>query len=50
MAVAYPPRAVGEPCPTAMLGEGAHLLNSKGERFFKSKTARRSWFAKNIIK
>lgn len=33
MVVAYPPGAVGEPCPTAMLGEGAHLLNSKGERF-----------------
>lgn len=33
MVVAYPPGAVGEPCPTAMLGEGAHLLNSKGDRF-----------------
>lgn len=28
-----PPAAVGEPCPTAMLGEGAYLLNNKGERF-----------------
>lgn len=28
-----PLAAVGEPCPTAMLGEGAHLLNSLGERF-----------------
>lgn len=28
-----PPGAVGEPCPTAMLGEGACLLNSDGERF-----------------
>ncbi len=28
-----PPAAVGEPCPTAMLGEGAHLLNNRGERF-----------------
>jgi len=28
-----PPEAVGEPCPTAMLGEGAYLLNNKGERF-----------------
>ena len=28
-----PPDAVGEPCPTAMLGEGAYLLNSRGERF-----------------
>lgn len=33
MVVAYPPGAVGEPCPTAMLGEGAYLLNSKNERF-----------------
>lgn len=33
MVVAYPEGAVGEPCPTAMLGEGAYLLNSKGERF-----------------
>lgn len=29
----YPPSIRGEPCPTAMLGEGAHLLNNKGERF-----------------
>jgi aspartate oxidase len=28
-----PPDAEGEPCPTAMLGEGAYLLNSLGERF-----------------
>lgn len=28
-----PPEAAGEPCPTAMLGEGAYLLNSNGERF-----------------
>ncbi|MCD8351600.1 MAG: FAD-binding protein [Planctomycetaceae bacterium] len=28
-----PPGAVGEPCPTAMLGEGAYLLNKDGERF-----------------
>ncbi len=28
-----PPGAIGEPCPTAMLGEGAYLLNNKGERF-----------------
>lgn len=33
MVVAYPKGAVGEPCPTAMLGEGGHLLNSKKERF-----------------
>ena len=33
MVVLSPPGAVGEPCPTAMLGEGAHLLNSAGERF-----------------
>ena len=28
-----PPGARGEPCPTAMLGEGAYLLNNRGERF-----------------
>lgn len=28
-----PPEAAGEPCPTAMLGEGAYLLNNNGERF-----------------
>jgi len=28
-----PAEAAGEPCPTAMLGEGAYLLNNKGERF-----------------
>ena len=33
MVVISPPGAAGEPCPTAMLGEGARLLNSKGERF-----------------
>ena len=33
MVVAYPKGAVGEPCPTAMLGEGGYLLNSKKERF-----------------
>lgn len=33
MVVMDPPGAVGEPCPTAMLGEGAYLLNSQGERF-----------------
>ncbi|MDR1835615.1 MAG: FAD-binding protein [Fusobacteriaceae bacterium] len=33
MVVMDPPGALGEPCPTAMLGEGGHLLNSKEERF-----------------
>ncbi|MGL4790214.1 MAG: FAD-binding protein, partial [Anaerotignaceae bacterium] len=33
MVVLSPEGAVGEPCPTAMLGEGAHLLNTKGDRF-----------------
>ncbi len=33
MVVLYPKGAKGEPCPTAMLGEGGHLLNNKGERF-----------------
>lgn len=33
MVVLDPPDARGEPCPTAMLGEGAHLLNTDGERF-----------------
>lgn len=33
MIVLGPEGAVGEPCPTAMLGEGAQLLNSRGERF-----------------
>lgn len=28
-----PADAAGEPCPTAMLGEGAYLLNNRGERF-----------------
>ncbi|MCS7233784.1 MAG: FAD-binding protein [Synergistetes bacterium] len=29
----HPPSLRGEPCPTAMLGEGAYLLNKNGERF-----------------
>jgi len=33
MVVLSPPSARGEPCPTALLGEGAYLLNGKGERF-----------------
>ena len=33
MVILNPKGAVGEPCPTAMLGEGAHLLNSDNERF-----------------
>jgi aspartate oxidase len=33
MVTLAPAGAKGEPCPTAMLGEGAYLLNSKGERF-----------------
>ena len=33
MVVMEPESAIGEPCPTAMLGEGAYLLNSDGERF-----------------
>lgn len=33
MVVMSPSGAVGEPCPTAMLGEGAYLLNNEGERF-----------------
>ncbi|GAB6086910.1 FAD-binding protein [Alkaliphilus crotonatoxidans] len=33
MVVLSPPGALGEPCPTAMLGEGAHLLNTQMERF-----------------
>ena len=33
MVVLYPEEAKGEPCPTAMLGEGAYLRNTEGERF-----------------
>lgn len=33
MVMLYPEKVKGEPCPTAMLGEGAYLLNSKEERF-----------------
>lgn len=37
MVVVAPAGVVGEPCPTAMLGEGAYLLNAKGERFLLQK-------------
>ncbi|MCX7775388.1 MAG: FAD-binding protein [Rectinemataceae bacterium] len=33
MVVLHPEEAFGEPCPTAMLGEGAYLLNANNERF-----------------
>ena len=33
MVVITPESAKGEPCPTAMLGEGAYLLNSHMEHF-----------------
>jgi len=33
MVVLYPEKAFGEPCPTAMLAEGAYLLNTNNERF-----------------
>lgn len=33
MTVLSPESAKGEPCPTAMLGEGAYLKNTEGERF-----------------
>ena len=33
MVLQAPQGAVGEPCPTAMLGEGAYLRNAAGERF-----------------
>lgn len=36
MVVLTPEGAYGEPCPTAMLGEGAHLLNAQGERYLLS--------------
>ena len=33
MVIISPSGVKGEPCPTAMLGEGAYLLNNKKERF-----------------
>jgi aspartate oxidase len=50
MVVISPDGAKGEPCPTAMLGEGAHLLNSKGERFiFKTRPQGEPGSPKSLI-
>lgn len=49
MVLMHPSGVKGEPCPTAMLGEGAFLLNSEGERFLLKVLDKESGAPKSII-
>lgn len=49
MVLLHPEGVKGEPCPTAMLGEGANLLNSKEERFLLEVLEKEAGAPKSII-
>lgn len=49
MVMLNPEGVKGEPCPTAMLGEGGYLLNSDGERFLLNVLEKEAGAPKSII-
>lgn len=49
MVMLYPEKTKGEPCPTAMLGEGGYLVNKSGHRFLLDELETEAGAPKSII-
>lgn len=49
MVMLYPEKTKGEPCPTAMLGEGGYLVNKSGYRFLLDELETEAGAPKSII-